>query len=116
MAARSLLSAEPEAPGPRSASDRQPATAGNVLLPALHNLVTGKFSAATEVIAVVVFVVIDFMLIIIPFAFLELRPAVTKAPLKQAQDWVTGRALRLMAAVVLLLGASLTVSGLVRLS
>lgn len=85
-------------------------------LTALHNLVTGKSSTATQVIAVAVFVVIDFLLIIIPFAFLELRPEATKALLKHTQDWLLGHAVQLMAAIALLLGAYLAVSGLVRLS
>ena len=85
-------------------------------LTALHNLVTGKSSTATQVIAVAVFVLIDFLLIIIPFAFLELRPEATKALLKHTQDWLLSHAVRLMAAIALLLGAYLAVSGLVRLS
>jgi hypothetical protein len=89
---------------------------GASYLTALHNLVTGKSSTATQVIAVVIFVVIDFLLIIIPFAFLELRPEATKAALTHAQDWLLGHALQLMAAIALLLGAYLAVSGLVRLS
>jgi len=89
---------------------------GASYLAALHNLVTGKYSTATQVVAVVVFVVIDFLLIIIPFAFLELRPEATKALLKRSQDWLLGHALQLMAAIALLLGAYLAVSGLVRLS
>src|SRR5450631_1053826 len=47
---------------------------GATYLTALHNLVTGKSSTAIQVLAVVVFVIIDFLLIIVPFAFLELRP------------------------------------------
>jgi hypothetical protein len=89
---------------------------GASYLTALHNLVTGKSSTATQVIAVVVFVIIDFLLIIIPFAFLELRPEATKARLKHTQEWLLGHALQLMAAIALLLGAYLAVSGLVRLS
>jgi hypothetical protein len=89
---------------------------GASYLTALHNLVTGKSSTATQVIAVVVFVLIDFLLIIIPFAFLELRPEATKALLKHTQDWLLGHAVQLMAAIALLLGAYLAVSGLVRLS
>src|SRR6266568_870900 len=87
---------------------------GASYLTALHNLVTGKSSTATQVVAV--FVLIDFLLIIIPFAFLELRPEATKALLKHTQDWLLGHAARLMAAIALLLGAYLAVSGLVRLS
>ena len=89
---------------------------GASYLTALHNLVTGKSSTATQVIAVVIFVIIDFLLIIIPFAFLELRPEATKARLEHSQDWLLGHALQLMAAIALLLGAYLAISGLVRLS
>ncbi len=89
---------------------------GASYLTALHNLVTGKSSTATQVVAVVVFVVIDFLLILIPFAFLELRPEATKARLKHSQDWLLGHALQLMTAIALLLGAYLAISGLVRLS
>jgi len=89
---------------------------GASYLTALHNLVTGKSSTATQVIAVAVFVLIDFLLIIIPFAFLELRPEATKALLKHTQDWLLGHAAQLMAAIALLLGAYLAASALVRLS
>ena len=89
---------------------------GASYLTALHNLVTGKSSTATQVIAVIIFVIIDFLLIIIPFAFLELRPEATKALLKRTQDWLLGHAMQLMAGIALLLGAYLAVSGLVRLS
>jgi hypothetical protein len=89
---------------------------GASYLTALHDLVTGKSSTATQVAAVVIFVIIDFLLIIIPFAFLELRPEATKALLKHTQDWLMSHALQLMATIALLLGAYLAVSGLVRLS
>jgi hypothetical protein len=88
---------------------------GASYLAALHNLVNGKSSTATQVVAVVTFVLIDFLLIIIPFVFLELRPEGTKALLKRSQDWLLTHALQLMAAIALLLGVYLTVSGLVRL-
>jgi hypothetical protein len=89
---------------------------GASYLAALHNLVAGKYSTATQVVAVVVFVVIDFLLIIIPFLFLELRPEATKAALKRSQDWLLGHALQLMVGIALVLGAYLTISALVRLS
>ncbi len=89
---------------------------GASYLTALHDLVTGKSSTATQVIAVVIFVIIDFLLIIIPFAFLELRPEATKARLKHTQDWLLSHALQLMTAIALLLGAYLAISGLIRLS
>jgi Sap, sulfolipid-1-addressing protein len=89
---------------------------GATYLTALHNLVTGTSSTATQVIAVLVFVVIDFLLIIIPFAFLELRPEATKARLKHTQDWLLSHALQLMATIALLLGAYLAISALIRLT
>ena len=89
---------------------------GAAYLTALHGLVTGKSSTATQVIAVVVFVLIEFSLIIVPFAFLEFRPESTKARLKNAQDWLLGHARQLMTYTALILGAYLAVSGLVHLS
>jgi hypothetical protein len=78
---------------------------GASYLTALHLLVTGKSSTATQVTAVVLFVIINFALIIIPYASLEFRPEATKARLKHAQDWLTTHGLQLMATIALLLGA-----------
>jgi hypothetical protein len=89
---------------------------GASYLTALHHLIAGKYSTVTLVIAVVVFVLIEFLLIIIPFAFLQLRPEATKTALKRTQDWLLGHALQLMVAIALALGAYLTVSALIRLS
>ena len=89
---------------------------GASYLTALHHLVAGKYSTVTQVIAIVVFVVIEFLLIIIPFAFLELRPEATKALLRRSQDWLLSHAFQLMAGIALALGAYLTISGLVRLN
>ncbi len=89
---------------------------GASYLTALHLLVTGTSSTATQVLAVVLFVIIDFLLILIPFAFLELRPEATKALLKHTQDWLLSHALQLMATIALLLGAYLAISALIRLS
>jgi hypothetical protein len=89
---------------------------GASYLTALHILVTGNSSTAIQVVAVFVFVFIDFLLIIIPFVFLELRPEATKALLKHSQEWLLSHALQLMAGIALLLGAYLAISGLVRLS
>jgi hypothetical protein len=78
---------------------------GVAYLTALHNLVAGHYCTVTQVAAVVVFVVIEFLLIIIPFVFLELRPEATKAFLKAAQNWLAGHAHQLIAYVCLILGA-----------
>ena len=89
---------------------------GGAYLSALHILVTSKSSTANQVIGVILFVLIEFLLIIIPFAFLELRPEATKAALKNAQDWLAGHARQLMAYTALILGAYLAVTGLIGLS
>jgi Sap-like sulfolipid-1-addressing protein len=89
---------------------------GASYLTALHHLVAGKYPTVIEVVAVVVFVIISFLLIIIPYAFLEFRPDATKARLRRSQAWLLGHAQKLMAVVALLLGAYLTISAAVRLS
>ncbi len=89
---------------------------GASYLDALHHLITGKYATGTLVVAVIVFVIIEFLLIIVPFAFLELRPEATKRHLKRIQDWLLGHALQLMAGIALVLGGYLTVSALIRLS
>jgi len=89
---------------------------GGAYLKALRILVTSKSSTANQVIGVILFVLIEFLLIIIPFAFLELRPEATKAALKHAQDWLAGHARQLMAYTALVLGAYLAISGLVLLT
>jgi len=89
---------------------------GAAYLTALHQLVAGKYPTATQVVAVIVFVVIEFLLIIVPWLCLELWPATTAAFLKRAQDWLTGHVTQLLAWICILLGAYLTISGAVRLS
>jgi hypothetical protein len=89
---------------------------GAAYLSGLHILVTSNSSTANQVVGVVLFVLIEFLLIIIPFAFLELRPEATKAALKKTQDWLLGHARQLMAYIALVLGAYLAISGLVLLT
>jgi hypothetical protein len=88
---------------------------GAAYLSGLHILITSKSSTANQVIGVILFVLIEFSLIIIPFTFLELRPATTKAALKRSQEWLLGHARQLMAYTALILGTYLAISGLVRL-
>jgi hypothetical protein len=89
---------------------------GAAYLSGLHILITSKSSTANQVIGVILFVLIEFLLIIIPFVFLELRPDATKAAIHRSQDWLLGHARQLMAYTALILGAYLAVSGLVRLA
>ena len=89
---------------------------GAAYLTALHNLVTGHYSTTTQVVAVVAFVLIEFLLVIIPYVFLELRPAATRAAIRKGQDWLRGHTQQLLAYTCLILGAYLTVSALIRLA
>jgi Sap, sulfolipid-1-addressing protein len=89
---------------------------GAAYLTALHNLITGHYSTATQVTAVIVFVLIEFLLIIIPFGFLVLRPEGTKAALRNGQDWLRGHTRQLIAYICLILGAYLAVSAVIRLA
>jgi Sap-like sulfolipid-1-addressing protein len=89
---------------------------GAAYLSGLHILVTSKSSTANQVIGVILFVLIEFLLIIIPFAALELRPEATKAALRGSQAWLLGHARQLMAYTALVLGAYLTISAVVRLA
>lgn len=90
-------------------------TPGATYVTALHQLVTGKSSTAAQAVAVVIFVLIEFSLVIIPFVFLQVRPESTKADLQRAQDWLMSHARQLLAAVAMFVGAYMVVSGLVRL-
>jgi hypothetical protein len=89
---------------------------GAAYLSGLHILITSKSSTANQVVGVILFVLIEFSLIIIPFVFLELRPDATKAAVHRSQDWLLGHARQLMAYTALILGAYLAVSGLIRLA
>jgi hypothetical protein len=88
---------------------------GAAYLSGLHIVITSKSSTANQVVGVILFVLIEFLLIIIPFAFLELWPEATKAFLKRSQRWLAGHTRQLIAYTALILGAYLTVSALVRL-
>ena len=89
---------------------------GASYLTGLHILVTSKTPTASQVVGVVLFVFIEFLLIIIPFTFLELRPEGTKAALRNTQEWLLGHARQLMAYTALVLGGYLTISALARLA
>jgi hypothetical protein len=89
---------------------------GASYLAGLHILIASKSPTVSQVIGVVLFVLIEFLLIIIPFVFLQLRPEPTKRALESTHDWLLGHARQLMAYTALLLGAYLTISALVRLA
>jgi hypothetical protein len=91
-------------------------TPGASYITALHTLVNGKSSTAAQAVSVVVFALIQFSLVIIPFVFLMARPASTEAQLQHAEHWLKSHARQVLAAVALLVGAFMVISGLARLS
>jgi hypothetical protein len=88
---------------------------GASYIAALHDLIAGKYSTATRVAAVIVFAIIEFLLIIIPWTLLELRPEGTTAMLRKSQAWLGSHARQLLAWIAVILGAYLAISALVRL-
>jgi Sap, sulfolipid-1-addressing protein len=90
-------------------------TPGATYITALHQLIAGNSSTAAQAFAVVVFVIIEFSLVIIPFVFLEFRPEATRERLQHAQAWLMSHARRLMASVAMFVGAYMVITGLVRL-
>jgi hypothetical protein len=90
-------------------------TPGASYITGLHHLVSGKYSTATDVVAVIVFNLIMFSVVIIPLVFLVFRPEATKRSLRHFSDWLTSHARQLIAWVALGVGAYMAISGVVRL-
>jgi len=90
-------------------------TPGGSYIAGLHHLITGNSGTAVDIVAVIVFNLIMFSLVIIPFTFLELRPEGTKRTLRDVSDWLTRHARQVIASVALGVGAYMAISGAVRL-
>ena len=88
---------------------------GAVYLTALHLLVSDKSSTETRVVAVFLFAIIEFTLIIVPLILLTLRPGAAATVIERSQDWLKRHGRRLSAYAALVLGAYLTISSLVSL-
>ena len=82
---------------------------------ALHHLVASKTPAAIAVVAVLVFVAINFALVIVPFAFLWVRPRRTEKAIRWFKDWIFSHERQIAAAVALFAGAYMVISGTLRL-
>jgi hypothetical protein len=89
-------------------------TPGGSYLLALHNLVTSKLPTAVQVVAVIVFVTINFALVIIPFAFFIYRPLGTEKAIERFKDWLFRHERQIAATVALFAGGYMVISGLVR--
>jgi hypothetical protein len=88
---------------------------GAFYLTALHKLSSGNWSTATQVAGVIVFVLIEFMLIIVPFLFLEFRPVRTAAVLERSHGWLLTHASQVVGWIALALGTYLVITALLRL-
>jgi len=91
-------------------------TPGASYLLALHGLVSSALPTAVQVAAVVVFVCINFTLVIVPFVFYLFRPLGTEAAIKRFKDWITSHERQIAATVALLAGGFMVISGLVRVT
>jgi Sap, sulfolipid-1-addressing protein len=91
-------------------------TPGAEYLVSLHGVVTGTAPTAVQAADVVVFVVIEFALVIIPFAFLVARPEGVKAAVERFKVWLIKHVLQVMGAVALVAGGYMVISGVLRLS
>jgi hypothetical protein len=81
---------------------------------ALGDLTTGHSATATQIVAVVLFNLIMFSVVLIALGFLELRPEATKRRLRHVNEWLTSHARQLFATVALAVGAYMAISGLAR--
>jgi len=89
-------------------------TPGASYLLALHHLVASKTPAAVAVIAVLVFVAINFALVLVPAVFEVVRPQGTEDAIKRFKDWIVSHERQIAAAVALLAGAFMVITGTLR--
>jgi len=89
-------------------------TPGASYLLALHHLVGSKTPAAVAVIAVLVFVTINFALVIVPGVFEIVRPQGIEDAIKRFKDWTVSHERQIAAAVALLAGAFMVMTGTLR--
>jgi hypothetical protein len=87
---------------------------GVTYLLALHQLVASKTPAAIAVVSVLVFVTINFALVIVPFGFLRVHPRRTERAIRRFQDWIASHERQIAAAVALFAGAFMVISGTLR--
>lgn len=91
-------------------------TPGAEYLLGLHHLVTGKYPTAVQVAGVLVFCIINFALVIIPFVFFVTKPAGADDAIKRLKVWLSTHERQIAAAVALIAGGYMVISALVRLS
>jgi hypothetical protein len=87
---------------------------GASYLLALHHLIASETPAPVAVIAVLVFVIIDFALVLVPFVLLLVRPQGTEDAIKRCKDWIVSHERKIAAAVALLAGAFMVITAALR--
>jgi len=91
-------------------------TPGASYLIALHHLVSSKTPAAIAVVAVIMFVLINFALVIVPFGLILARPEGTVDAITRFKDWIFSHERQIAASVALLAGGYMVISGVLRVS
>ncbi len=89
---------------------------GATYLIALHHLVASKTPGAIAVVAVLVFVTINWVPVLAAFALLIARPHGTEKTIKRFIDWITSHERQIAATVAVLAGAYMVISGALRLA
>lgn len=82
---------------------------------ALHHLVAANTPAGIAVVAVLVFSTINFAPVIVPFAFVRVRPRRTEKAIGRVKDWIVSHERLITAVICLLAGAYMVISGTLRL-
>jgi len=86
-------------------------TPGVTYLLALHNLVANKTPSTAAAIAVLVFVIINFAVVLVPFALYLVHPHRAEDAIMGFKDWIMSHERQIAAAVALIVGAYMVISG-----
>jgi hypothetical protein len=87
---------------------------GGSYIVGLKQLVTSDSPAGAQVLGVVLFCLIMFSPMIVPFAFMELWPDATRIRLHAFSAWISRHGRAIIAGVAIAVGAYMVISGLVR--
>ena len=90
-------------------------TPGAAYITALHNLVGDDYSTPTQVAGVLVFNLIQWSPVLVPFALLEFWPEPTERALRRLMGGLTRNARKVAVGLAFAIGAYATISGLARL-
>jgi hypothetical protein len=86
-------------------------TPGFSYILALHNLVSSQTPSTVAAIAVLLFVIINFAVVLVPFVLYLAHPQRTEDAIRRFKDWIFSHHRQIAAAVALIAGAYMVVSG-----